>query len=102
VAIARALLKNAPLLIFDEATSEVDAQTDAAIHHALYEVCKGRTVLIIAHRLSTVIRAHRIVVLEGGRVVDTGTHYELMGRCGAYSRLCEAHLVPQPGGRRVR
>lgn len=87
LAIARAILKNAPILILDEATSALDAESESLVQEALSNLMADRTVLVIAHRLSTVRRADRIVVVERGRIVDTGTHAELMQRGGTYQRL---------------
>jgi ATP-binding cassette, subfamily B, bacterial MsbA len=87
LAIARALLKNAPILILDEATSQLDSESEALVQKALYNLMQGRTTLVIAHRLSTVIRADRIVVMEDGRVVETGSHEELLEVGGTYKRL---------------
>jgi subfamily B ATP-binding cassette protein MsbA len=103
LAIARALLKNAPILILDEATSSLDAESEAAVQAALANLMEGRTVLVIAHRLSTVRRADRIAVIESGAVTDMGTHEELIERGGTYARLYqlqfgEAEPLVEVGG----
>ena len=90
IAIARAILKDAPILVLDEALSSVDAQSEAVINEALRKLMEGRTTMIIAHRLSSVIHADRIVVLERGRVVETGSHGTLLESGGTYSRLMAA------------
>lgn len=87
VAIARAMLKGSPILVFDEATSSLDSLSEASILEALRRVARGHTSLVIAHRLSTVVDADRIVVLDGGRVVEQGTHTELLAAGGAYAAL---------------
>lgn len=92
LSIARAVLKNAPLLLFDEATSAVDNETEAAIQRSLHELSRGRTTLVVAHRLSTIVKAHRIVVLEQGIVRDSGTHEELIAREGLYRNLWRVQM----------
>jgi len=95
LAIARALLKDAPVLILDEATSALDTQSERAIQDALKEVMKDRTTLVIAHRLSTIENADQVVVLSKGRVVEQGTHDELLARGGAYARLYQTQFGDQ-------
>ncbi len=88
ISIARALLKDAPVLVLDEATSAIDSETESLICEAIERVTEGRNVLIVAHRLSTIMAADRIVVLEHGRVVETGTYEQLAAADGPFSRLC--------------
>src|SRR3546814_18763655 len=87
VAIARTILKNPPILILDEATSALDTRTEAEIQSALADVSRSRTTIVIAHRLSTVVDADEIVVLDAGRVAERGTHQQLMARAGIYADM---------------
>ena len=93
IAIARALLKNAPILILDEATSALDSESEALVQSALQNLMAGRTVVVIAHRLSTVRRANRIAVIENGAIADIGTHEQLMQKLGTYRRLYELQFI---------
>ncbi len=93
LAIARAFLKNPPLLILDEATNQLDAESERLITDAVERIMQGRTVLLIAHRLSTVRLAHRIVLLQEGRVVESGSHDELLHKSPLYRRFCELQLI---------
>lgn len=96
VAIARAIYKNAPILILDEATSALDSVAEAKIQSALEELMKARTTLVIAHRLSTIERADQIIVLDQGRIVETGKHQELMNHQGVYAQLHNTKLHHEP------
>jgi ATP-binding cassette, subfamily B, bacterial len=87
IAIARAILKNAPVLLLDEATSSLDAESETLVQGALETLMKGRSTLVIAHRLATIVNANRILVIEAGRVVEEGSHASLMAANGLYSRL---------------
>ena len=93
IAIARAVLKNAPILVLDEATSALDTESERAVQTALDELMKGRTTICIAHRLSTILHADLIVVLDQGKIVETGTHDELVQRAGTYQKLYELQFA---------
>jgi ATP-binding cassette subfamily B multidrug efflux pump len=87
VALARVILKDAPILILDEATSALDSEVEAAIQETLYGMMEGKTVIAIAHRLSTIAHMDRIVVLDGGKIVEDGNHADLLAEEGLYARL---------------
>ena len=99
LSIARAILRDAPILLLDEPTSALDAQSEAAIRKALDTLSKDRTTLVIAHRLATILDADQIVVMDQGRILDQGTHSELLERGGIYSDLfnLQFDLSPQNG-----
>jgi ATP-binding cassette, subfamily B, multidrug efflux pump len=87
IAIARVMLKNAPILVLDEATSALDSEVEAVIQESLDKLMQGKTVLAIAHRLSTIAAMDRLVVLHNGRIVEEGSHYNLLEKNGLYARL---------------
>ena len=93
IAIARAILRDAPILLLDEATSALDAENERLVQKALSEAMQGRTTLVIAHRLATVLKADRIVVMEDGKVVEEGTHQELAARGGLYAKLAKLQFA---------
>jgi len=93
LAIARAILRNAPIFIFDEATSQIDAESEQKIHDAVEKFLEGRTALIIAHRFSTILQADRIVVMDRGRIIDSGPHAELIKRCSLYKSLYGSQII---------
>jgi ABC-type multidrug transport system fused ATPase/permease subunit len=99
IAVARAFLKDAPILILDEPTSSIDSRTETVILDALDRLMVGRTTLMIAHRLSTIRKADQILVLDQGQLVEQGTHHELLLRGGLYRQLHD--LQTRPGGRKL-
>jgi ABC-type multidrug transport system fused ATPase/permease subunit len=98
IAIARAILRNAPILILDEATNALDAEAERIVQSALEELMQGRTTFCIAHRLSTIQRADVIAVFDQGRIVELGRHAELLNRNGVYRRLYEMQFRTEPDG----
>ncbi|MEM7399413.1 MAG: ATP-binding cassette domain-containing protein, partial [Pseudomonadota bacterium] len=94
IAIARAVLRDAPILLLDEATSALDTTNETLVQKALDTVMDGRTTLVIAHRLSTVVNADRILVIDEGQLVESGTHQELIARNGLYARLASLQFAP--------
>ena len=85
IAIARALIKNAPIILLDEATASLDSESEKQVQNAIERLCKGRTTIVIAHRLHTIMHADRIIVVEAGKVVETGEHEELLHQNGRYA-----------------
>ena len=100
VAIARAILKDAPIVILDEATASVDADNESYIQEAITQLCRGKTLLVIAHRLSTITDADQIAVVERGKILDAGTHDELLKRCPLYAQMWAAHTQAKDADRR--
>jgi ABC-type multidrug transport system fused ATPase/permease subunit len=97
VAIARALIKNAPIILLDEATAALDSQSERYVQEAIAKLCAGRTTIVIAHRLATVMHADQILVIEVGEIVETGRHEELLRKGGRYAEFCRLQLEQQPG-----
>ena len=97
IAIARAMLKDAPIVVLDEATAYIDPENEAVVQQAVGRLVAGKTVLVIAHRLSTITGADQIVVVNGGRVQDVGTHGELLKNCPLYQEMWRAHMGAKEG-----
>ena len=95
--IARAMLKDAPIVVLDEATAYIDPENEALVQRAVGKLVAGRTVLVIAHRLSTITGADQIVVVNGGRIQDVGTHGELLKNCPLYQEMWRAHMGAKEG-----
>jgi ATP-binding cassette subfamily B protein len=95
IAIARALVKNAPIILLDEATAALDSESERYVQDAIAKLCQGRTTIVIAHRLATVMHAHRILVIEAGRIVESGRHEELLRKGGRYASFCRLQLEQQ-------
>jgi ABC-type multidrug transport system fused ATPase/permease subunit len=96
ISFARALLADPRILILDEATSSIDAYTEMLIQRALEELLRNRTSFVIAHRLSTIVNADKLLVIDGGRIVETGTHEELLSQGGLYQRLYDMQFLSEP------
>jgi ATP-binding cassette, subfamily B (MDR/TAP), member 1 len=93
IAIARAMLKDPPIILLDEATSALDSESEKLVQDALERVIRGRTVILIAHRMSTIVNADTIIVVENGRVAQTGTHHELLKKSAFYSNVCSIQNI---------
>jgi len=98
LSIARALVKDAPILILDEATSALDSESEIEVQQAIEHLMENRTTIVIAHRLSTIRNADRICVMENGQIVEQGTHNELLSKEGRYQQLYEMQFQDQPNG----
>ena len=98
ISIARALVRDAPIILLDEATAALDSESERYVQDAITELCRGRTTLVIAHRLSTIMHADTILVIEAGRVVESGRHEELLRAGGRYSSFYRLQLQHDDGG----
>jgi subfamily B ATP-binding cassette protein MsbA len=101
IAVARALLKDAPIILLDEATASLDSESERQVQRAIEHLCRGRTTIVIAHRLHTVVDAHRIFVIEDGSVVEFGRHEELLRKSGRYASFYRLQLRDQEPAPRV-
>ena len=97
IAIARAMLRNAPIVILDEATAYTDPENEAVIQEAVSKLVQGKTLIVIAHRLSTIIDSDKIVVVKDGKIHSQGTHMELLGKSELYSQMWQAHIGAKDG-----
>jgi ATP-binding cassette subfamily B protein len=96
IAVARALIKNAPIILLDEATASLDSESERLVQDAIARLCRGRTTIVVAHRLHTIMHADRIVVVENGAIVESGLHEELMRKGGRYASFYRLQLKDQP------
>ena len=99
ISIARCILKDAPIIILDEATASVDTDNESYIQEAISELVKGKTLLVIAHRLNTIQNADQILVIDNGQIAQQGTHEELLKKCEVYKEICASQLAAKGGAK---